>query len=245
MGRGIRIVGRPEPLPVGKIVAVGRNYREHVREMEAPEDDPPVLFLKPSTAIVSDGGFVARPPFSLSLHHELELVVVIGTGGRRIPAETALDHVLGYAVGLDMTLRDVQAAAKRRGHPWAVSKGFDTSAPVSAVVPAAMIPDPNELAFELKVNGELRQHGRASEMIMGIPDILAFITQIFTLEPGDLVFTGTPAGVGEVYPGDLLHASLLGHVELRVNIIDEEAGLLAAEEESATTPADPSSTHAP
>ena len=233
-------------MPVGKIVAVGRNYREHVREMGVPEDDPPVLFLKPSTAIVTDGGVVARPPFSLSLHHELELVVAIGNGGRRIPEASALDHVLGYAVGLDMTLRDVQTAAKRRGHPWAVAKGFDTSAPISAAVPAAMIPDPKELAFELKVNGELRQHGRASEMIMGIPEMLAFISRIFTLEPGDLVFTGTPAGVGEVYPGDLLHASLLGYVELRVNIIDEDEGMLAAEDSAqAAAPGDSSSTHAP
>ncbi|HWN81936.1 MAG TPA: fumarylacetoacetate hydrolase family protein [Candidatus Udaeobacter sp.] len=221
-------------------MAVGRNYREHVREMGgAPDEDPPVLFLKPASAIVADGGVVARPPYSLSLHHELELVLAIGTGGRRISAETALDHVLGYAVGLDMTLRDVQAAAKRRGHPWAVAKGFDTSAPVSAVVPAALVPDPNDLAIELKVNGELRQHGRASEMILGIPALLAFVSSVFTLEPGDLVFTGTPAGVGEVYPGDLLHASLLGHVELRVNIIDEDAGLLAAEDSASAT--DPSS----
>ena len=182
---------------------------------------------------------VARPPYSLSLHHELELVVAIGTVARRISSEAALDYVLGYAVGLDMTLRDVQTAAKRRGHPWSVAKGFDTSAPVSAVVPAAMVPDPTDLAFELKVNGELRQHGRASDMTLSIPDLLAFVSRIFTLEPGDLVFTGTPAGVGEVFPGDLLHASLLGHTELRVSIIDDESDIMADEPERAFRPAQP------
>jgi 2-keto-4-pentenoate hydratase/2-oxohepta-3-ene-1,7-dioic acid hydratase in catechol pathway len=239
MGRGVRIQNQSEPLAVGKIVAVGRNYREHVREMGAPDDEPPVIFLKPSSALVGDGGVVARPPFSLSLHHELELVLAIGTVARRIAPESAFDHVLGYAVGLDMTLRDVQTAAKRRGHPWCVAKGFDTAAPVSAVVPAAMVPDPTDLAFELKVNGELRQHGRASDMILPIPALLAFVSRIFTLEPGDLVFTGTPAGVGEVFPGDLLHASLLGHTELRVNIIDDETGLSAEETERALKPAQP------
>jgi len=244
MARGILLDGHSEPMAVGKIVAVGRNYRDHVREMGADGDEPPVLFLKPSTALVSDGGVVSRPPFSLSLHHEVEIVVAIGTGGRHVKADDALRHVLGYAVGLDMTLRDVQAAAKRRGHPWCIAKGFDTSAPVSTIAPAARIPDPTQLAIELKVNGELRQHGMASEMTMPIPEIIAFVSSVFTLEPGDLIFTGTPAGVGEVFPGDLLHASLLGHAELRVTVIDENTGVLVAEDEERARAGEAPSAHA-
>jgi len=225
MVHSFRVAGRSEPVPAGKIIAVGRNYREHAREMGASGEEPPLLFLKPASALVPDGGFVRRPAFSLSLHHEVEIVVAIGGSGKHIAEAAALEHVLGYAVGLDMTLRDVQAEAKRRGHPWAVAKGFDTSAPLSAVVPASAVPDPAALALELRVNGELRQTGRAADMIFAIPALIAFVSNIFTLDRGDLIFTGTPAGVGEVFPDDVLEAALtdLTHrlAHLKVTVVDD------------------------
>jgi 2-keto-4-pentenoate hydratase/2-oxohepta-3-ene-1,7-dioic acid hydratase in catechol pathway len=226
MTHSFSVAGQAAAVPAGKIIAVGRNYREHAREMGASGEEPPLLFLKPASALVPDGGIVRRPPFSLSLHHEVEIVVAIGRGGKHIPESAALEHVLGYAVGLDMTLRDVQAEAKRRGHPWAVAKGFDTSAPLSTVVPAATVPDPGVLGLELRVNGELRQTGRATDMMLPIPALIAFVSGIFTLDPGDLLFTGTPAGVGEVFPGDVLAASLTGPAphrlaQLEVSVADE------------------------
>jgi 2-keto-4-pentenoate hydratase/2-oxohepta-3-ene-1,7-dioic acid hydratase in catechol pathway len=222
MMRGFTVRGHRELVPVGKIVAVGRNYRDHAREMGATGDEPPLLFFKPPTALIPDGGQVVRPRYSLNLHHELELVVAIGRPGRHIAAEQAKDHILGYAVGLDMTLRDVQSEAKRRGHPWAVAKGFDTSAPLSMVVPAAEVPDPDELIIELKVNGDLRQRGRAGDMLLPVSELVAFVSSVFTLDQGDLIFTGTPEGVGPVLPGDVLEATLRGHVDLRVAIVDEQ-----------------------
>jgi 2-keto-4-pentenoate hydratase/2-oxohepta-3-ene-1,7-dioic acid hydratase in catechol pathway len=222
MNHGFVLRGRTEPTRVGKIIALGRNYRAHAREMGSSGDEPPLLFLKPASALVGDGGQVIRPPHSLSLQPEVELVVAIGRRGRRITAAEAAAHVLGYAVGLDMTLRDVQSEAKRRGHPWAVAKGFDTAAPLSAVAPAAEVGDARELTVELRVNGDLRQRGVAADMILSIPEIIAFVSRIFTLESGDLIFTGTPEGVADVFPGDALHASLLEQAELRVTVVAEE-----------------------
>lgn len=225
MTHSFTVSGQAAAVPAGKIIAVGRNYREHAREMGASGEEPPLLFLKPASALVPDGGVVRRPSFSLSLHHEVEIVVAIGRAGKHIPEEVALEHVLGYAVGLDMTLRDVQAEAKRRGHPWAVAKGFDTSAPLSMVVRASAVPDPTALELELRVNGELRQTGRAADMILPIPALITFISGIFTLDPGDLLFTGTPAGVGEVFPGDELAATLSGPqhrlAQLQVTVADD------------------------
>jgi 2-keto-4-pentenoate hydratase/2-oxohepta-3-ene-1,7-dioic acid hydratase in catechol pathway len=221
MTRSFTVRGQAGEIPAGTIIVVGRNYREHAREMGVSGEEPPLLFLKPASALVADGGIIRRPAFSISMHHEIEIVVAIGRGGRHIPGPVALEHVLGYGVGLDMTLRDVQSAAKRRGHPWAVAKGFDTSAPLSEIVPAATAGPPGDLALELKVNGEIRQQGFARDMILGIPALIAFVSGIFTLERGDLIFTGTPAGVGEVFPGDVLEASLIGHAELRVTVADE------------------------
>jgi 2-keto-4-pentenoate hydratase/2-oxohepta-3-ene-1,7-dioic acid hydratase in catechol pathway len=177
--------------------------------MGASGEEPPLLFFKPSTALIGDGGTVIRPRFSLDLHHELELVVAIGRPGKRIAAHDAGSHILGYAVGLDMTLRDVQTEAKRRGHPWAVSKGFDNSAPLSEVVPAAQVPDPDELVIELLVNGERRQRGRAGDMVLSVSRTVEYVSSVFMLEEGDLIFTGTPEGVGSVFPGDRLDATLV------------------------------------
>jgi 2-keto-4-pentenoate hydratase/2-oxohepta-3-ene-1,7-dioic acid hydratase in catechol pathway len=214
----VEVRGTGERIRVGKILGVGRNYSEHVREMGWSDATPPVLFLKPATAIVHDGGAVRIPPGVGETHHEVELVVAIGKPGRLIAEPEALEHVLGYAVGLDMTLRDVQAAAKAKGEPWAISKGFDTSAPVSTVAPRDEVGDGSGLCLVLIVNGSTRQEASTSSMIHGVPALVAFVSRFMTLERGDLIFTGTPAGVGAVHPGDLLEASLekVGTLAVRV-----------------------------
>lgn len=207
-----------ESLPVGKILCLGRNYPEHIKEMKAEAVLTPVVFIKPSTAIAEDGGSVIIPAFSRDVHHEVELVVVMGRGGRDIPPEKAMEHVAGYAVGLDMTLRDVQAEAKKRGLPWSVAKGFDTSAPISAAVRRELVPDPHSLSIELRVNGTVRQSSNTRHMILHIPGIIAYCSTVFTLETGDLIFTGTPEGVGRVIPGDRIDASIASVGSLTVGV---------------------------
>jgi len=205
-------------LRVGKILCLGRNYAEHVKEMKAERPDTPVVFLKPSTALIHSGETVILPPFSHDVHHEVEMVVVIGKGGKNIERHRAYDHVAGYAVGLDMTLRDVQSDAKRRGLPWTVAKGFDTSAPVSEVVEKSAIADPHALALSLKVNGFVRQQGNTGAMLVRVDDLIAYLSGVFTLEEGDLIFTGTPEGVGPVTRGDVLEATLGSSARLRVRV---------------------------
>jgi acylpyruvate hydrolase len=217
-GPYVVVRGTGERLRVGKILAVGRNYAEHIAEMGGAKGSPPVLFMKPATAIVQDGGKVLVPPGEGDVHHEVELVVVIGKPGRAITEARALDHVLGYAVGLDMTLRDVQARAKEKGEPWAVAKGFDTSAPVSLVAPRAEVGDGAGLAIALKVNGATRQSATTSQMIHPVASLVALASRLITLEPGDLIFTGTPSGVGAVKPGDELEASLEKVGTLKVSV---------------------------
>jgi uncharacterized protein (TIGR00369 family) len=207
-----------ERLRVGKILAVGRNYADHIVEMGNRPDVPPVLFMKPPTAIVHDGGVVRIPPAAGEVHHEVELVAVIGKSGRSIPEDEAIGHVLGYAVGLDMTLREVQAEAKRKGEPWALAKGFDTSAPVSAVAPREEVGDGSGLELTLEVNGERRQTGNTSRMLHPVAALVAVASRWVTLERGDLLFTGTPAGVGPVVSGDVLVASLEKVGALRVTV---------------------------
>jgi 2-keto-4-pentenoate hydratase/2-oxohepta-3-ene-1,7-dioic acid hydratase in catechol pathway len=197
-----------ERLPVGKIVGVGRNYAAHAAEKNAPRPGKPLLFLKPSTALVPDGGELLLPHGAGAVHHEVELVVAIGEAGKGIPVERAPDHVLGYAVGLDMTLRDLQSEAKSRGEPWCVAKGFDGSAPVSAVASRETVGDGSGLEIALEVNGECRQEGNTSQMLWGVAELVAFASRWFTLERGDLIFTGTPSGVGPVEPGDRLEARI-------------------------------------
>jgi 2-keto-4-pentenoate hydratase/2-oxohepta-3-ene-1,7-dioic acid hydratase in catechol pathway len=214
----IRFRDSGRTLPVGKLLCLGHNYREHAREMGSPEEELPVVFLKPASAVIHDGGEVVIPEFSQEAHHEVELVVVIGEGGKHIPEAEAFSRVAGYAVGLDMTLRDVQAKAKRAGHPWTIAKGFDTSAPLSLAVERSRVSDPHALEMTLRVNGAMRQHASTSEMIFHIDRTLAYLSTIFTLEPGDLVFTGTPAGVGRVVSGDVLEAEIteVGTLTVRV-----------------------------
>lgn len=196
-------------LKPGKLLCIGRNYAEHVREMGDVADLPtePVVFLKPATALVASGGEIVIPPQSQDVHHEVEIVAVIGRGGKDIPEEQALEHVGAYALGLDMTARDVQRKAKDQRAPWSVAKGFDTFAPLGALTDADAIADPQGLRLQLTVNGEVRQDGHARDMIFPVTFVVSYLSRIFTLEPGDLIYTGTPEGVGPVRPGDVLEAT--------------------------------------
>ncbi len=206
--------------PVARIFCVGRNYAEHAREMgHNPDAEPPFFFIKPVTALVTDGADFPYPAHSSNVHHEVELVVALGKGGSNIPENEALSHVYGYAVGLDMTRRDVQAAAKKAGRPWETGKAFDHSAPCSALVPASKIGHPQAGAISLTINGEPRQSGDLANMIWDIPATIAYLSTWFSLLPGDLIFTGTPAGVGAVQRGDRLVASVTSVGELSVHVI--------------------------
>ena len=207
-----------ELLTVGKILCLGRNYPEHIKEMKAETALTPVVFIKPSTALVEHGGSVVIPAISSDVHHEVELVVVIGRAGHGVQEEKAMEHVAGYAVGLDMTLRDVQAEAKKRGLPWSVAKGFDTSAPVSSPVRREQVRDPHALSIELRVNGTLRQSSNTKHMLVRIPGIIAYCSSVFSLEAGDLIFTGTPEGVGLVIPGDRIDAQIESVGSLTVGV---------------------------
>lgn len=197
-------------VPVPKILCIGRNYAEHAKEMKAEIPSAPVFFMKPSTALVSDGGVVRIPSISKDMHHEVELTVLIGTGGRHIPESEARKHIAGFGVGLDMTLRDVQAEAKKKGLPWTLAKGFDTSAPVSAFVPVDRVPNVPSLTLELKVNGQVRQRGALNDLLFPVERLIAYLSQYVALEAGDIIFTGTPEGVSQVVPGDTMQAALIG-----------------------------------
>ena len=194
------------PVRVGKILCIGKNYAKHAAEMKGSVPSEPVVFLKPATALVRHGGTVVLPPQSHEVHHELELVAAIGTGGRDLDEASALDHVAAYALGLDMTARDVQQQAKDAGRPWSVAKGFDTFAPLGPLAPAAAVPDPQALTLRLAVNGTVRQTARTRDMVFPLVRLVAYCSRIFTLEPGDLLYTGTPEGVGPVADGDDLTA---------------------------------------
>jgi len=206
---------------VGKILCLGRNYAAHIQEMSAAVPESPIVFLKPSTAIIHGGENVVIPRISVDMHHEVEMVVVVGKRAKNVRVEDAYTYVDGYAVGLDMTLRDVQAEAKKKSLPWSVAKGFDTSAPVSYAVEKKKIANPHGLTLSLKVNGERRQHSSTANMIFRVDFVVSYLSTIFTLEPGDLIFTGTPEGVGSVHSGDLLEAELEAVGTLRVGVTDQ------------------------
>lgn len=214
----------------GKIVAVAKNYEDHRKEMagamgsgaagdQRPPEDP-VVFLKPSTCLVHDGGEIVLPPGVANVHWETELALVMGKTLRRAGSDAeALDAVLGYAVFLDMTARDLQAEAKRTGMPWTLGKGMDTFGPIGDVAPAAQSPAWDAMTLELRVNGEVRQRSATREMIHPVPKILRHVSRYITLEPGDVVATGTPAGVAACKPGDVLEASIPGVSTLRVRVV--------------------------
>lgn len=210
--------GGIRPAVFGKLICIGRNYAQHAAEMQATVPDEPMIFLKPSSAVIGDGGEVVLPAKSKEVHHEVELVAMIGRMGKNIPVGEALDYVASYAVGLDMTARDLQAAAKKKGEPWTVAKGFDTFAPLGPLVPAAEVEDPHHLTIRLLINGEVRQQGTTADMIFSVAELISYFSQIFTLYPGDLLFTGTPDGVGPVAEGDRLEAQIEGFPPLRVTV---------------------------
>jgi fumarylpyruvate hydrolase len=206
--------------PVRRVFCVGRNYPEHAREMgHDPHAEPPFFFMKPADALVTEGADTPYPPATTDLHHEIELVAAIGTAGAGIAPQNALTHIFGYGVGIDLTRRDLQALAKKAARPWDMAKGFDNSAPISALAPAARIGHPAAGAIELRVNGETRQQDDLAAMIWDLPHILAHLSGLVELRPGDLVFTGTPAGVGAVKRGDRLEGSVAGVGSVRTTIV--------------------------
>ena len=216
----VEVLGTDDRFPVHRIYCVGRNYAKHAREMGMdPEREPPFFFAKPADALVANGTPVPYPPRTSNLHHEVELVVAIGKGGKQIAVAEALEHVFGYAVGNDLTRRDLQAYAKDNGLPWDVAKAFDHSAPVTAIRP---VTDGGHLTsgrIWLEVNGQSRQDANLSELIWSVPEIVAELSTLFELQPGDLVFTGTPAGVGPVQRGDSIVAGIDGLDTLRTTIV--------------------------
>ncbi len=211
--------GSDARFPVRRIYCVGRNYAAHAREMGGdPDREPPFFFQKPADVLLESGGAFPYPPKSSDVHFEIELVAALGKGGSDIAVEAALDHVYGYAVGIDMTRRDLQGEAKKTGRPWEVGKAFEKSAPCSAVVPAAEIGHPSSGAIWLKVNGEMRQSGDLNQLVWSVSEAIAYLSGLFTLAPGDLLFTGTPAGVGAVQRGDVITGGVegIGEIEVRV-----------------------------
>jgi fumarylpyruvate hydrolase len=223
-------VARGEPgalFPVHRIYCVGRNYVEHAKEMGFTGREPPFFFMKPADAVLpaaSDSVITMHyPSLTKSLHHEVELVVAIGKGGRDIKAADALAHVWGYGVGIDMTRRDLQGEAKKLGRPWCIGKGFDESAPISALVPAAKARLDADTRITLDVNQSLRQDSTLGKLIWSVPEIIEHLSSAWTLAPGDLIFTGTPEGVNSVEVGDILTAEVEGVGTLRVQIITPRA----------------------
>lgn len=203
---------------LGKILCIGRNYVDHIKELGNEAPSAPVVFLKPATAVVDDGEQVVIPAYSKNCHYEAELAVLIGKDGKDIPEHEALDHVAGYGVAIDMTLRDVQDELKKKGLPWEIAKGFDSSCPLSAFAPASQVTDPQQLTIRLLLNGEERQHGSTGLMINPVGRIISYLSGIFSLEEGDVILTGTPAGVGRVVAGDQLEASIEGVGAVRVTV---------------------------
>jgi fumarylpyruvate hydrolase len=217
----VAVAGSDARYPVRRVYCIGRNYREHAREMgHDPDREAPFFFMKPADAVVADAKTVRYPSRTADLHHEIELVTAIGTSGANIPVDQALKHVYGYAVGIDFTRRDLQQAAKKLGRPWSTAKGFDESAPVSTVHAAADIGHPSSGRIWLAVNDEVRQQGDLNELIWDVAESVAELSTLFRLEPGDLLFTGTPAGVGPVIVGDRVTGGIEGIDEIEITIIN-------------------------
>jgi fumarylpyruvate hydrolase len=213
----IEVAGTDARFPVGRIYCVGRNYADHAREMgHDPDREPPFFFMKAANSVVKNGATIDYPVGTKDVHHEIELVVAIGKGGKNIPVDKALDHVWGYGVGLDMTRRDIQGEAKKMGRPWEMGKSFDESAPVSALVPASKIGHPAKGGIWVKVNGQVKQEGDLAMQIWNVQEQIAYLSNLITLQPGDLIFSGTPAGVGPVKAGDKLEGHVDGVGELSV-----------------------------
>ena len=208
-----------QSLPVNTIFCIGRNYAAHAAELNNPLPQSPIVFIKPLTTLIYGGDAIQLPQASRDVHHEVEMVVLIGKPGKHISREAAAGYISGYGIGIDVTARDIQQRAKEKAHPWTVAKGFDTFAPVSDFVAPDRIADPHNLEVTLSINGDIRQAGNTNQMMFRIDMLIAYLSSIFTLSPGDLIFTGTPEGVGPLQHGDRLHASLgSGIVELKVSV---------------------------
>jgi fumarylpyruvate hydrolase len=218
----VEIAGTRQRFPVHRIYCVGRNYADHAREMGSDPKEPPVFFTKPADAIVASGEAVPYPSRTENLHYEVELVVAIGGTGQNIAARQALGHVFGYAVGNDLTRRDLQGASKKKGLPWDTGKAFDASAPIGAIRPASL-GHVERGRIWLTVNGETRQESDVSQMIWSVSDIIAELSTFFELKAGDLIYTGTPAGVGPLEPGDRIECGIEGLESLRNTIVEPMA----------------------
>lgn len=218
----VPVAGRPEKFPVHRIYCVGRNYEDHAKEMGFTGREPPFFFLKPADAalVVAEGetGTLPYPSLTKNFHHEIELVVAIGKGGRNIAAADAFAHVFGYAVGLDMTRRDLQNEMKKQGRPWSIGKGFDHSAPIGPIVPREQAGDVEKAEIWLQVNGADRQRSTVAKLIWSIAETIEHLSAAWELQPGDLIYSGTPEGVGAVVPGDLLEGGVAGIGTLRLKV---------------------------
>ncbi|MGP6087134.1 fumarylacetoacetate hydrolase family protein [Antarctobacter jejuensis] len=215
----VAIAGSADRIPVRRIFCIGRNYAAHAREMgKDPDRDPPFFFLKPADAVVEDGATIPYPPQTDNFHYEAELVAVIGTGGSNISKDRALAHVWGYAVGNDLTRRDLQLKAREQGRPWDLGKGFDRSAPIAPVHPVSKVGHLSQGAIRLTVNGEVKQQADLSDLIWSVPEMISILSQSIELKPGDLIMTGTPAGVGPLRPGDTCVVSIEGLGDLTTYI---------------------------
>jgi fumarylpyruvate hydrolase len=216
----VTIAGRADRFPVHRIYCVGRNYAEHAREMgHDPDRDPPFFFMKPADAVVANGGSIDYPLATANLHYEMELVVAIGKAGTKIGKDRANGHIWGYGVGIDFTRRDLQVNAKNMGRPWDAGKGFDQSAPISALHAADEIGHPQAGRIWLEVNGQIKQDSDISRLIWSVPEIIEHLSGLFTLQPGDLIYTGTPAGVGPVVAGDKLSGGVDGVDTLTIEVV--------------------------
>lgn len=219
----VPVVGKAERFPVHRIYCVGRNYEEHAKEMGFTGREPPFFFMKPADAVLvvnaGETGDMPYPSLTKNLHHEIELVVAIGKGGKHIKAADAMNHIYGYAVGLDMTRRDLQNDMKKQGRPWCIGKGFDHSAPIGPITPAAEAGDVASAEIYVQVNGQDRQRSTTSQLIWNIAETIEHLSAAWELQPGDLIYTGTPEGVGAVVSGDVMVGSVAGLGELKVRLV--------------------------
>jgi fumarylpyruvate hydrolase len=220
---GVPVLGTGDHFPVNRVYCVGRNYEEHAKEMGFTGREPPFFFLKPANTVVvvnkGETGSIPYPSLTKNFHHEIELVVAIGTGGKNIKAADAAKHIFGYAVGLDMTRRDLQGEMKKAGRPWCIGKAFDYSCPIGPIVPAAQAGDINNAELAVTVNGAPRQKSTVAKLIWNVAETIEYLSAAWELQPGDLIYTGTPEGVGAVVSGDEMLGTVAGLPDLRVRVL--------------------------